>query len=95
MYLPPAHENGFIQLSEHSPVRNAVCTLSIGDKIVKTTSLQSSLNPVWNESLELKINMTSPLESFLVAEVWCSIYAILYYYHMYYYLQYVSIYACI
>lgn len=69
MYLPSATESGLLQISEHNSIRNSFCVLTVGDKIVKSTSIQTSLNPIWNESVDIRVNLSSPIESSLVVEV--------------------------
>ena len=68
--LKPATDGGFLTSTSADNVRNAYLTISLNGKVMGTTSVVSSLNPVWNEFFQYKWAKSGPEMQYLIIEIW-------------------------
>ncbi len=68
--LKAATEGGFLTNTSSDSVRHAYLTISLNGKIMGTTSVVNSLNPVWNEFFQFKWAKSGSEMQFLGIEVW-------------------------
>ena len=68
--LKPATEGGFLTNTSSDSIRHAYLTISLNGKVMGTSSVVNSLNPVWNEFFQFRWAKSGPEMQFLVIEVW-------------------------